>query len=169
MFVHHVATISLLCFSWTCYLTRAGTIVIALHDVADIFLEVNAFHFILMLAKLMPQCWNTSLKLILLSQAAKMCKYTNYQKTCDVLYVCFVVTWIVTRLGIYPTWFLYSTTVEAPQVAEMFPAYYIFNGLLTILLVLHIFWTYFILKIVYMAIFTGKVSKLKTYTISTRH
>ena len=96
-----------------------------------------------------------------------MCKYTNYQKTCDVLYVCFVVTWIVTRLGIYPTWFLYSTTVEAPQVAEMFPAYYIFNGLLTILLVLHIFWTYFILKIVYMAIFTGKVSKLKTYTITS--
>ena len=46
MFVHHVATISLLCFSWTCNLTRAGTIVIALHDVADIFLEVNAFHFI---------------------------------------------------------------------------------------------------------------------------
>ena len=95
-----------------------------------------------------------------------MCKYTNYQKTCDVLFVCFAVTWIVTRLGIYPTWFLYSTTVEAPQVAEMFPAYYIFNGLLTILLVLHIFWTYFIIKIIYKAMFTGKVSlsKLNTYT-----
>ena len=95
-------------------------------------------------------------------QAAKMCKYTNYQKTCDVLFACFAVTWIVTRLGVYPTWILYSTTIEAPQIVEMFPAYYIFNGLLSILLVLHVIWTYFILKIVYKAMYSGKVIHSRT-------
>lgn len=39
----------------------------------------------------------------------------------------------------------------------MFPAYYIFNGLLIILLVLHIFWTYLILKIAYKALNAGQM------------
>ena len=60
-------------------------------------------------------------------------------------------------MGVYPTWILYSTTIEAPQIVEMFPAYYIFNGLLFILLVLHVIWTYFILKIIYKAMYSGKV------------
>ena len=40
MFVHHCATILLLSFSWACNLTRVGTLVLIVHDVADIFLEV---------------------------------------------------------------------------------------------------------------------------------
>ena len=73
------------------------------------------------------------------------------------LFACFALTWVITRLGVYPTWILYSTTIEAPQIVEMFPAYYIFNGLLSILLVLHVIWTYFILKIIYKAMYSGKV------------
>lgn len=130
MFIHHVTTIALMAFSWTCNLTRVGTLVLVIHDCADIFLE-----------------------------AAKMCKYTNYQRLCDILFACFALTWVVTRLGVYPTWILYSTTIEAPQIVEMFPAYYIFNGLLSILLVLHVIWTYFILKIIYKAMYSGKTEK----------
>jgi hypothetical protein len=48
--------------------------------------------------------------------------------------------------------------VEAPQLVEMFPAYYIFNGLLSVLLVLHVIWTYFIMKIAYNALSSAKVS-----------
>lgn len=130
MFIHHITTILLMGLSWTCNLTRVGTLVLVIHDVADILLE-----------------------------AAKLCKYTNYQRTCDILFTLFAVTWIVTRLGVYPTWILYSTTIEAPQIVEMFPAYYIFNALLAILLMLHVIWTYFILKIVYKAMYTGKTEK----------
>jgi len=130
MFIHHVTTIALMGFSWTCNLTRVGTLVLVIHDCADIFLE-----------------------------AAKLCKYTNYQKLCDLLFACFALTWVVTRLGVYPTWILYSTTIEAPQIVEMFPAYYIFNGLLAILLVLHVIWTYFILKIIYKAMYSGKTEQ----------
>ena len=40
MFIHHVTTIALMGFSWTCNLTRVGTLVLVIHDCADIFLEV---------------------------------------------------------------------------------------------------------------------------------
>ena len=39
----------------------------------------------------------------------------------------------------------------------MFPAYYIFNGLLSILLVLHVIWTYFILKMAYFSVYAKEV------------
>lgn len=40
MFVHHIATILLMAFSWVCNLIRVGTLVLLVHDCADIFLEV---------------------------------------------------------------------------------------------------------------------------------
>lgn len=41
MFIHHIATIMLMGFSWTTNLHRVGTLVLLLHDCADIFLEVS--------------------------------------------------------------------------------------------------------------------------------
>lgn len=40
MFIHHIATIVLMSFSWVCNLTRIGSLVLVTHDSADIFLEV---------------------------------------------------------------------------------------------------------------------------------
>jgi len=127
MAIHHIVTITLLVLSWTCNLIRMGSLVLILHDVADIFLE-----------------------------SAKMTKYIRWQRTCDVLFVIFTIIWIVTRLGIYPLWILRSTCFDAKLIVPMFPAYYIFNSLLLLLLVLHIIWTYFILKVCYRAIQSGK-------------
>lgn len=53
--------------------------------------------------------------------------------------------------------FVFSTSIEAPKLVPMFPAYYIFNGLLIVLLVLHIFWTYLILKIAYNSLNAGQM------------
>ena len=41
MFIHHITTILLMGLSWTCNLTRVGTLVLVIHDVADILLEVS--------------------------------------------------------------------------------------------------------------------------------
>ncbi|KAF6212790.1 hypothetical protein GE061_010499 [Apolygus lucorum] len=129
MFVHHNATIALMAFSWVCNLCRVGTLVLLIHDCADIFLE-----------------------------AAKMAKYAKYQKLCDAIFGLFTVLWLVTRIGIYPVWILYSTTIRAPRIVNtMFPAYYIFNGLLLLLLCLHLFWTHLILKIAYIALLHGQM------------
>lgn len=54
--------------------------------------------------------------------------------------------------------FDFSSSVEAPRILPMFPAYYIFNSLLILLLVLHIIWTYFILQVAYTAFKAGQVS-----------
>ncbi|OXU26390.1 hypothetical protein TSAR_013424 [Trichomalopsis sarcophagae] len=128
MFVHHIATIVLMSFSWVGNLTRIGSLVLLVHDCADIFLE-----------------------------AAKMAKYANYQRLCDFIFAFFTVLWIVTRMGVYPFWIIYSTSIEAPKIVPMFPAYYIFNFLLSLLLVLHTFWTWLILKIAYNAFYAGQM------------
>lgn len=128
MFVHHVVTLLLLSLSWICNLHRVGSLVLVIHDCADIFLE-----------------------------AAKITKYANYQKLCDAIFGFFTIIWIVTRLGFYPR-VIYSSSVEAPQIVPMFPAYYIFNSMLLMLLLLHFAWTYMILQIVHSSLKSGKVS-----------
>lgn len=117
MFIHHMVTLLLMALSWVCNLHRVGSLVLVVHDCADIFLE-----------------------------AAKLTKYANFQKACDCIFAVFTVVWIVTRLGFYPR-IIYSSSIEAPSILPMFPAYYIFNGLLILLLLLHIVWTYMIMKI----------------------
>lgn len=42
MFIHHVVTLLLLALSWVCNLHRVGSLVLVVHDCADIFLEVSA-------------------------------------------------------------------------------------------------------------------------------
>lgn len=154
MFIHHIVTILLIVLSWTCNLVRIGTLVLIIHDCADVFLET-----------------------------AKMMKYIKWQRTCDTLFGIFTITWITTRLCIYPFWLLnrwikihqvfilndgssfsfspsHSTCFGAKKILPMYPAYYIFNSLLLMLLGLHIVWTYFILKVLYRAILAGQVGIL---------
>lgn len=128
MFVHHIVTLLLLSLSWICNLHRVGSLVLVIHDCADIFLE-----------------------------AAKITKYANYQKLCDGIFAVFTLIWIITRLGFFPR-IIYSTSMEAPRIVPMFPAYYIFNSLLILLLCLHVAWTYLILKIAHNSLKSGKVS-----------
>jgi hypothetical protein len=49
------------------------------------------------------------------------------------------------------------------MIVPMFPAYYIFNSLLSLLLILHAFWTWLILKIAYNAFYAGLVIILSDY------
>ena len=65
------------------------------------------------------------------------------------------------RLGYFPTWIIYSITVEAGQIIQYFPAYNVFSGLLSVLLVLNLFWFYFIAKVAYLSMMhpDGKIEK----------
>ncbi len=122
MFAHHMATLSLLGLSWTCNLFRVGTLVIWVHDCADVFLE-----------------------------SAKMFKYVGWERVSDALFYSFAVSWVVTRLGYFPTWIIYSITVEAGQFIQYFPAYHVFSLLLSAVLILDLFWFYFIAKVAYLS------------------
>ena len=119
MLLHHVATISLICFSWVLNMLRAGMLVLVLHDTADVFLEI-----------------------------AKMCKYAKWQKTCDAMFVLFTLSWIITRLYIYPKYVVYTTVFESAEIVGLAPVYYVMNGFMILLQILHVIWTYYLLKAV---------------------
>jgi len=73
MFVHHVVTLCLLGFSWACNLVRIGTLVLIIHDFADIPLE-----------------------------GAKLMTYVKKQRLADSIFVVFTTCWMVSRIGLLP-------------------------------------------------------------------
>ncbi|XP_038234891.1 ceramide synthase 5 isoform X2 [Dermochelys coriacea] len=92
-------------------------------------------------------------------KAAKMANYAKYQRLCDATFMLFGVVFIVTRLGIYPFWILNTTLFESWELIGPYPSWWLFNGLLVTLQVLHIIWSCLIIRIAYKALLRGKVSK----------
>ncbi|XP_006647833.1 ASC1-like protein 2 [Oryza brachyantha] len=116
--VHHVASVFLIALSYIFRFARVGSIVLAIHDANDVFLELG-----------------------------KISKYSGYQLLADVSFLAFVCSWAVLRLIYYPFWILWSTSYEVVRFLDKkkhkFDGpiyYYVFNCLLFSLLVLHIYW-----------------------------
>ncbi|KAJ9563586.1 hypothetical protein OSB04_008746 [Centaurea solstitialis] len=115
---HHVATLILILTSYICRFLRVGSIVLAIHDGSDVFLEVG-----------------------------KMCKYSGAEGLAGIAFVLFMLSWLILRLIIYPFWILRSTSSELvllfdkEEYKTLGPIYYYGNNtLLFSLLVLHIYW-----------------------------
>ncbi|KAF7658057.1 hypothetical protein LDENG_00018120 [Lucifuga dentata] len=130
MFVHHLATVGLITFSYVNNMARVGSLVLCVHDTSDFLLE-----------------------------AAKLANYAKYQRLCDSLFIIFSVVFFITRLVIYPIWILNSTMFESWAIVGPFPSWWLFNFLLLVLQVLHIIWSYLIARIAVKAMLRGKVSK----------
>ncbi|KAM9460736.1 ceramide synthase 2 [Clarias gariepinus] len=127
--IHHLATLTLLAFSWCGNYIRVGTLVMLVHDASDVFLE-----------------------------SAKIFNYAKWEKTCNGIFVLFAVVFMVTRLVIFPFWIIHCTWVYPPDYYPVFFGYYFFNAMLVILLMLHIFWAYLILRMVKKFLF-GSLTK----------
>ncbi|CAK9157363.1 unnamed protein product [Ilex paraguariensis] len=115
---HHVATAILIVLSYIFRFGRVGSVVLALHDASDVFLE-----------------------------AGKMSKYGGAEALASFSFILFVLSWILLRLIYYPFWVLWSTSYEVIQTLDKDKHkvdgpiyYYVFNSLLFCLLVLHIYW-----------------------------
>ncbi|XP_031400654.1 ASC1-like protein isoform X2 [Punica granatum] len=116
---------------------RVGSVVLALHDASDVFLEVG-----------------------------KMSKYSGAEGIASVSFVLFVLSWIILRLIYYPFWILWSTSYEVILALDTEKHhwdgsiyYYVFNTLLFCLLVLHIYWWVLIYRMLVRQIQArGKVS-----------
>ncbi|KAL2546565.1 LAG1 longevity assurance-like protein 3 [Forsythia ovata] len=115
---HHVASFSLIVLSYIFRFGRAGTVVLALHDASDVFLEVG-----------------------------KMSKYSGAETLASFSFVLFALSWVLLRLIYYPFWVLRSTSYEMIVALDKEEHrvdgpiyYYIFNFLLFSLLVLHVYW-----------------------------
>ncbi|OVA12771.1 TRAM/LAG1/CLN8 homology domain [Macleaya cordata] len=115
---HHVATVILIVLSYILRFARVGSVVLALHDASDVFLEVG-----------------------------KMSKYSCCEGIASFSFILFVLSWIILRLMYYPFWILWSTSYEVLLSLDKEKHnvdgpiyYYVFNSLLFCLLVLHIYW-----------------------------
>ncbi|XP_010528020.1 PREDICTED: LAG1 longevity assurance homolog 3 isoform X2 [Tarenaya hassleriana] len=115
---HHIATLILIVLSYLCRFSRVGSVVLALHDASDVFLEVG-----------------------------KMSKYSGAESIASFSFILFVLSWIILRLIYYPCWVLWSTSYEVLLTLdkEKHPVegpiyYYMFNVLLYCLFILHIYW-----------------------------
>ncbi|XP_056425831.1 ceramide synthase 4 isoform X2 [Hyla sarda] len=126
--VHHFVTIFLITFSYCANYIRAGTLVMLLHDAADYFLEL-----------------------------AKMCNYSKWKRTCNVLFIVFALVFSITRLFLLPTRVIYSTYYSSMLRFQPFFGYYFFNALLMMLQILHFFWAFMILRMIYRFAFNGMV------------
>uniref|UniRef100_A0A3Q1EIX3 Ceramide synthase 2a n=1 Tax=Acanthochromis polyacanthus TaxID=80966 RepID=A0A3Q1EIX3_9TELE len=117
--IHHVATISLIGFSWLVNYIRAGTLIMLVHDAADYLME-----------------------------SAKMFNYAGWRKTCNFIFTLFAAVFIITRLVILPFWIIHTTWVYPLTLYPPFIGFYFFNGLLFVLQILHVFWAALILRMV---------------------
>ncbi|WOK94120.1 ASC1-like protein 1 [Canna indica] len=115
---HHVATVILIVLSYIFRFARVGSVVLALHDASDVFLEVG-----------------------------KMSKYSGADWLANSSFLLFVASWVLCRLTYFPFWILRSTSYEVlltlDKEKHKFEGpiyYYVFNTLLFSLLVLHIYW-----------------------------
>uniref|UniRef100_A0A8C0P2Q8 sphingosine N-acyltransferase n=1 Tax=Canis lupus familiaris TaxID=9615 RepID=A0A8C0P2Q8_CANLF len=137
MFLHHLVAIFLISFSYVNNMARVGTLVLCLHDSADVLLE-----------------------------AAKMANYAKFQKICDLLFVMFAMVFITTRLGIFPLWVLNTTLFESWEIVGPYPSWWVFNLLLLLIQGLNCFWSYLIVKIACKAISKGKAGKWNPLHVS---
>ncbi|XP_047323465.1 ASC1-like protein [Impatiens glandulifera] len=140
---HHVATVILIALSYILRFARVGSVVLAIHDASDIFLEMG-----------------------------KMSKYCGAETLASISFVLFVLSWILLRLIFYPFWIIWSTSYEVilalddetHKVDGRFYYhriyYYVFNTLLVWLFILHIYWWVLIYRMILRQIQAkGKVSE----------
>lgn len=138
--VHHAVTLGLIGISYAYGYVRAGVVVLALHDAADIFLY-----------------------------AAKLVHYLGFAGWDTMLFSVFAAAFYGTRLVMFPR-LVYAAAVETLQLVIERPSfnawarwfdiylwhYACFAGLLGTLQVLHCFWFALVLKMVYREVFLGK-------------
>ena len=132
MIIHHLVTVLLIYGSMYFGLMNIGVLVFIIHDICDVFLPL-----------------------------AKLTKWINYKISNQIFFILFVITWPITRIFgfsyfvIYPLmttcWDYYGCVLYARIFIR------IFTVLLCVLLSLHIYWFYYILKAVQKVIKTGKI------------
>lgn len=116
MFLHHITTLGLISTSYCRDFLRYGVAIMAIHDIADPFLEI--------------------------------CKLINYvydTSSTTFVFVCFTAVFIVSRLGIY-TFLIALPACTMLQRQRFEPVLYSIIPMLYGLVVMHVIWSYMILR-----------------------
>lgn len=137
MAIHHVVTIVLITSCIVFRLERIGLLVLVVHDVADIFLE-----------------------------SGKMCNYLGMDDGSTGFFVLLIITWIISRLYYFPVKVIRSVYYEHYLMFDA-PYCFYFTWLLCVLLVLHVYWFYLILKSFRKSLKSGRTIDTREYETSS--
>ena len=146
MLLHHASTLFLMIFSYSIDFTRVGLCVLMIHDINDLLMET-----------------------------AKFFVYIEWKKTADVIFATFAVVWYALRWYFYTYSFVLGVYYDAHEQLYLkiynqggfagyspnfwYAVWASFVALMTILLLLHIFWGYLIGQMVVKALVAGSVEK----------
>ena len=135
MLLHHLVTLLLIMFSYSINFIRIGTLVLLIHECGDIPLLIAKIFVIL------KKKWLT-----------------------DVIFVIFVITWIITRIIIYPLWILRSSIFDSYLVGYQKTdlGYLFFNSLLLSLFVFHCIWTFYIVQVIRRKLKTSAIEDVRS-------
>lgn len=128
MFIHHIATIMLISVSYIANFTKIGVAIMLTHDFSDVFLEF-----------------------------AKLAKYAKRKKLTSFGFILLSITFIATRLIIFPFGIISSVWYEGMVILKPFSiALQILFCALLLLQVLHLYWFTHLLGVAYSTIFLGE-------------
>jgi ceramide synthetase len=131
MIIHHFVTISLIASSYLFGYHRIGLMVLYCHNVNDIFLE-----------------------------GAKCFRSIGATKTSNVTFVLLIVSWIYSRLYLFPFYVIRSAMLDTFKLASrsnlLIFTHYVSNMFLLSLLAMHIYWFYLICRIAVNAVKNGE-------------
>ncbi|XP_003382832.1 PREDICTED: ceramide synthase 1-like [Amphimedon queenslandica] len=136
--LHHGLTLCLLGYSLCMRFHYIGLLVLFIHDFADVFLEVA--------------------KAILYFKDRGGKSYKLPEHIANVLFAVFVLQWILFRLYWYPVKLLYATGFVSQKFYPEAPFYSLFNIMLLVLYGLHIYWFFFIIRLVVKVITGNELS-----------
>lgn len=136
MATHHIATILLLSMSFTINFVRIGTLILFIHDSADVFLEMG-----------------------------KLFRYASWDTAVTIDFCVFMIVWVGTRLIYFPFKIVLCMLFDAPPLIQQSYRWEnllqrpivprVFMVMLCFLLILHLFWTYLLIKIAVKSIKSG--------------
>lgn len=138
MLGHHIVTLFLLSYSFHLNFTSVGCMIMLCHDFCDVCME-----------------------------AAKLARRAEYELLTNILFGIFVLVWVGLRLVYFPFVVIWSCVTEPiPIIAIPYnvnpePHYTVFNILLIFLVVLHLYWSYLIAKVVHRAITKSSVDDVR--------
>lgn len=123
MFIHHIATIILISFSYVINMTKMGGLILLVHDSTDYFLEF-----------------------------AKMGRYSNRESVTNAGFVGFFISFVISRLCILPFWIFRSVLTECTSTHGYFRSWFMFTAALGILQLLHFYWFTHLVRVLYVTL-----------------
>ena len=138
MFGHHIVTLFLLVYSFYLNFTSVGCMIMLCHDICDVCMEVT-----------------------------KLTRRAKYEMLTNILFGIFVLAWVGLRLVYFPFVIIRSCLTEPIPIisiqynVEPEPHNTLFNTMLIMLVMFHLYWTYLISKVVHRAITKSSVDDVR--------